>query len=120
MPACCACSSCRQFQRRSALRGFPSSPDMTIHLLQVGWANASLRHLQQLPVIPEAPGTGVFREDPLTTGMAPDVRALLDQAALEQHRNGAPAACILEQRASVLLDTGSPGFMSSRRQLKVV
>ncbi len=59
-------------------------------LPQVGWANASLRHLQQLPAMPEAPGTGVFREDSITAGMASDVRAQLDSAALQRLRDGEP------------------------------
>ena len=56
--------------------------------MQVGWANASLRHLQQLPAIPDALGTGVFQEDPVTAGMAPHVRATLDRAALQRLRDG--------------------------------
>ena len=59
-------------------------------LPQVGWANASLRHLQQLPAMPEAPGTGVFREDSITAGMASDVRAQLDSAALQRLQDGEP------------------------------
>lgn len=57
-------------------------------LPQVGWANASLRHLQQLPAMPEAPGTGVFREDPITAGMAAMVQAQLDVAALQRLKDG--------------------------------
>jgi hypothetical protein len=59
-------------------------------LPQVGWANASLRHLQQLPAMPKAPGTGVFREDSITAGMVSDVRAQLDSAALQRLRDGQP------------------------------
>ena len=66
----------------------PVSHPAVALLRQVGWANASLRHLQQLPAMPEAPGTGVFREDPITAGMAADVRAQLDAAALQQLRDG--------------------------------
>jgi hypothetical protein len=40
--------------------------------------------------MPEAPGTGVFREDPITAGMASDVRAQLDSAALQRLRDGEP------------------------------
>ena len=56
---------------------------------QVGWANASLRRLEQLPALPEgATGLGVVFEDPLTAGMAPTVQAGLDARALDRLRAG--------------------------------
>lgn len=82
-PSAAACIAKYGLQFRSLHR---SDPDCTV--LQVGWANASLRHLQQLPAIPEMPATGVFREDPPTAGMAANVRRALDQAAVDRLRKG--------------------------------
>lgn len=63
----------------------------SVLIWQVGWANSSLRHLQQLPAIPDEPGKGVFREDPMTAGMAPAVRSALDPATLEQLQRSTPS-----------------------------
>jgi len=57
----------------------------------VGWANASLRRVEQLPVISPQGGLGVVREDSLTAGMAPAVRRALHPVVLDSLRERTPS-----------------------------
>lgn len=57
----------------------------------MGWANASLRRVEQLPVISPQGGLGVVREDSLTAGMAPAVRRALHPVVLDSLRERTPS-----------------------------